>query len=49
MRFDNCVLGSELGSTRIKAVLIDEKHIPVASGSHQWENRLINLHYGGHP
>lgn len=42
MRFDNCVLGIELGSTRIKAVLIDENHIPVASGSHHWENRLVN-------
>lgn len=32
------VLGIELGSTRIKAVLLDENHIPVASGSHEWEN-----------
>ena len=36
------VLGIELGSTRIKAVLIDEKHNPIASGSHEWENRLEN-------
>ena len=36
------VLGIELGSTRIKAVLIDENHIPIASGSHDWENRLEN-------
>ncbi len=35
-------LGIELGSTRIKAVLIDETHTPVASGSHEWENRLEN-------
>jgi len=42
MRFENCVLGIELGSTRIKAVLIDENHVTVASGSHQWENRLVN-------
>lgn len=34
------VLGIELGSTRIKAVLIDEKKQPLASGSHDWENRL---------
>lgn len=34
------VLGIELGSTRIKAVLIDENHTPIASGSCQWENRL---------
>ncbi len=34
------VLGIELGSTRIKAVLIDETHGPVASGGFDWENRL---------
>ena len=34
------VLGIEFGSTRIKAVLIDEKHMPIASGAHDWENRL---------
>jgi len=33
-------LGIEFGSTRIKAVLIDENHTPIASGSHNWENRL---------
>ena len=33
-------LGIELGSTRIKAVLIDESYEPIASGSHDWENRL---------
>ncbi|MEY8355448.1 FGGY-family carbohydrate kinase [Lachnospiraceae bacterium 54-53] len=32
-------LGIELGSTRIKAVLIGEDHVPLASGSHEWENR----------
>lgn len=32
-------LGIELGSTRIKAVLIGEDHGPVAAGSHDWENR----------
>ncbi|MBQ3157148.1 MAG: ATPase [Clostridia bacterium] len=36
------VLGIELGSTRIKAVLIDETHAPIASGDHTWENRLEN-------
>jgi len=35
-------LGIELGSTRIKSVLIDEKFQPIASGSHTWENRLEN-------
>ncbi|HSL29808.1 MAG TPA: FGGY-family carbohydrate kinase [Anaerolineales bacterium] len=32
-------LGIELGSTRIKAVLIGQDHAPIASGSHEWENR----------
>ncbi|WP_088106005.1 xylulokinase [Halalkalibacter urbisdiaboli] len=36
------VLGIELGSTRIKAVLIGEDHAPIASGSHDWENRFEN-------
>lgn len=36
------VLGIEFGSTRIKAVLIDDRHVPVASGSYGWENRLSN-------
>lgn len=36
------VLGIELGSTRIKAVLIDENHKPIASGSHDWENKLVD-------
>lgn len=34
------VLGIEFGSTRIKAVVIDEKGTPLASGGHEWENRL---------
>lgn len=33
-------LGIELGSTRIKAVLIGEDHVSLASGGHDWENRL---------
>lgn len=36
------VLGIEFGSTRIKAVLVDEKNKPIASGAHDWENRLEN-------
>lgn len=36
------VLGVEFGSTRIKAVLIDETHNPIAMGTHDWENRLEN-------
>lgn len=35
-------LGIEFGSTRIKAVLVDESHNPVAMGTHDWENRLEN-------
>ncbi len=34
------VLGIEFGSTRIKAVLIGEDNTPIASGAHDWENRL---------
>ena len=33
------VLGIEFGSTRIKAVLIDEDKSPIASGSYDWENQ----------
>lgn len=36
------ILGIELGSTRIKAVLIGVDHAPIAMGSHGWENRLEN-------
>ena len=35
-------LGIELGSTRIKAVLIGEDFAPIAAGSHDWENRLAD-------
>ena len=33
------VLGIEFGSTRIKAVLVDGEHRPIAAGAHDWENR----------
>jgi len=33
-------LGIELGSTRIKAVLIGENNAPIAAGGHDWENQL---------
>ena len=36
------ILGIELGSTRIKAVLIGGDHRPIASGSHEWKNRYEN-------
>lgn len=35
-------IGIEFGSTRIKAVLIDESANPLASGSFEWENSYIN-------
>lgn len=35
-------LGIEMGSTRIKAVLIDDSHSPIASGSFGWENSLCD-------
>lgn len=38
----NIFLGIEFGSTRIKAVLIDDTYSPVASGGYGWENRLEN-------
>ena len=34
-------LGIEFGSTRIKAVLVDENAKVLASGSFEWENRLL--------
>ena len=36
------ILGIEFGSTRIKAVLIDENNNPIAQGSHAWENQLVD-------
>ncbi|MCQ2536204.1 MAG: FGGY-family carbohydrate kinase [Lachnospiraceae bacterium] len=35
-------LGIEFGSTRIKAVLVDEDNNVIAQGDHGWENRLEN-------
>lgn len=36
------ILGIEFGSTRIKAVLIDADNKPIAQGSHEWENQLVD-------
>ncbi len=36
------ILGIEFGSTRIKAVLTDPAHRPIAQGSHTWENQLVD-------
>lgn len=38
----NAVLGIELGSTRIKSVLIDHENRPLAQGSFEWENQFEN-------
>ncbi len=35
-------LGIELGSTRIKAVLVGEDCSPIASGAYEWENQLVD-------
>ncbi|MBR4545910.1 MAG: FGGY-family carbohydrate kinase [Oscillibacter sp.] len=42
MEFSKTALGIEFGSTRIKAVLIDEHHTPLASGDYVWENRYAD-------
>lgn len=36
------ILGIEFGSTRIKAVLIDQENKPIAQGNHTWENQLVD-------
>ena len=36
------ILGIELGSTRIKDVLIDQENKPIAQGNHTWENQLVD-------
>ena len=36
------ILGIEFGSTRIKAVLIDQENKPIAQGDHEWENQLVD-------
>ncbi|NLG57088.1 MAG: ATPase [Clostridiales bacterium] len=36
------ILGIELGSTRIKAVLIDQAHQVLASGAFDWENQQVD-------
>ena len=44
----NTFLGVELGSTRIKAVLLGQDYIPLASGSFTWENRYENGYWTYH-
>lgn len=40
VRNGSTALGIELGSTRIKAALVTERGKVIATGSHEWENRL---------
>ena len=42
MDFKTTALGIELGSTRIKAVLIDKDHLPIAQGDFEWENQFVD-------
>lgn len=42
IREGKTALGIELGSTRIKAILVDEDHNPIASGSYDWENQYAD-------
>ncbi len=42
MELKNTVIGLELGSTRIKAVLLSRNHEVLASGGYEWENKLVN-------
>ena len=43
------ILGIEFGSTRIKAVLIDQENKPIAQGSHTWENLASSPSVEGMP
>lgn len=43
----SAILGFELGSTRIKATLIESQGTPLASGSHSWENKLVDGVWNG--
>ncbi len=42
IRDGRATIGIELGSTRIKAVLIGTDPAPVAAGTHDWENQYID-------
>ena len=39
---DKAVMGIEFGSTRIKAVLVDDDFKVIAQGAHDWENKLVD-------
>jgi len=42
MDLKHTAIGIELGSTRIKAVLLSQEHRPLAGGSFAWENQFAN-------
>ncbi len=42
MDLKKTAIGIEFGSTRIKAIMIDGEGKVLASGSHTWENQLLN-------
>jgi len=42
IQLQRTAIGIEIGSTRIKAVLVDEVGNPLASGSYDWENQLVD-------
>ena len=42
MNLKETVIGIELGSTRIKAVLLDKNHNVLAQGDHTWENSFVD-------
>ena len=45
VRNGEAFLGIELGSTRIKAVLIDAKCNVIAQGSYAWENHFDGMYW----
>ena len=48
VRNGEAFLGIELGSTRIKAVLIDAKCNVIAQGSYAWENHFDGMYWSYH-
>ncbi|HBR05397.1 MAG TPA: ATPase, partial [Lachnospiraceae bacterium] len=38
----SAIIGMELGSTKVKAVMIDGDGNVIAKGSYKWENKLEN-------
>ena len=40
--YGRTALGIELGSTRIKAVLVNDRNEIIAQGDHSWENQLVD-------